>query len=70
MERNELFDPVCGRAVEEDKVLRTIAYGENTYSFCCPICARLFEEQPSRYIDAEKIGKNQAESNTSHYYFG
>ena len=47
-------DPVCHMAVEKEGARYTSEYEGETYYFCAPGCKQVFEEDPPRYIGADK----------------
>lgn len=48
----ESIDPVCGMTVTEARF--TVVHEDRTYVFCCPACARAFEEDPAGYVVEEE----------------
>ncbi|MBK8871785.1 MAG: YHS domain-containing protein [Elusimicrobia bacterium] len=46
------FDPVCGKKIHRQKAQVVVKHGEGTYYLCCPVCQRLFEQDPEKYIRA------------------
>jgi YHS domain-containing protein len=48
------IDPVCHMTVEKDKASATSEYEGETYYFCAPACKQTFDEDPSKYIGADK----------------
>jgi xanthine dehydrogenase accessory factor len=59
-EKNALayVNPVCGAAVTPAEALHTVAYGGQTFYFCCDGCRQEFDRDPARYaaIQAAQSG--------------
>ena len=49
-------DPVCGMEVDPAKATTKSEYKGQTYYFCSLGCKRAFDQDPERYIQAEKAG--------------
>lgn len=47
-------DPICHMMVDPSKARASSKYEDVTYYFCAPGCKMLFEEDPAKYISAEK----------------
>ena len=47
-------DPVCGMDVDPTTAKHTAKHGGKTYYFCAPGCRKAFEEDPTRYLDADR----------------
>jgi YHS domain-containing protein len=47
------IDPVCGMNVEHDHAAGVSEYQGETYYFCCADCKRLFDEDPTNYVNEE-----------------
>src|SRR5205807_4120313 len=45
-------DPVCGMSVDPQRAAAKVAYAAKTYYFCAPGCARRFEKEPEKYLQA------------------
>jgi xanthine dehydrogenase accessory factor len=43
------LNPVCGAAVTPAEALHTVAYGGQTFYFCCDGCRQEFDREPARY---------------------
>lgn len=54
--KNRKFDrdTVCGEYINIDKAIGMSIYKNETYYFCCKICKKLFDENPSAYADKEE----------------
>lgn len=48
------IDPVCHMKVEKANARFTSEYEGETYYFCAPGCKQMFDEDPPRYIGADK----------------
>ena len=47
-------DPVCHMMVDVAKARATSQFEGETFYFCAPGCKHMFDEDPSKYIGAEK----------------
>ena len=47
-------DPVCHMMVDKAKARATSEHEGITYYFCAPGCKQMFDEDPPKYIGAEK----------------
>jgi signal transduction histidine kinase/YHS domain-containing protein len=47
---NDVRDPVCSAMVKPHQAYGSIAYENQTYYFCCPVCQGAFQQNPSRYL--------------------
>jgi len=52
------IDPVCGMTVEEETAAATSEYKGATYCFCAPGCKTTFDEDPEKYLQLTKTGKD------------
>ena len=50
-------DPVCGMAVDERRKVPTSTYRGKQYVFCGQECKEVFDQDPEKYIPAEKPEK-------------
>ena len=50
VERELLFDPICGMWLEASKVASTFTYLRVTYVFCCCACRDRFARDPEVYV--------------------
>jgi YHS domain-containing protein len=50
VEKQLLFDPICGMWLEPSKVATTYTYLHVTYVFCCCECRDLFARAPEFYV--------------------
>ena len=48
------IDPVCNMEVDESKPAATSEYKEKKYYFCAVGCKRAFDQNPEKYLAAEK----------------
>ncbi len=48
-------DPVCEQAINLTEMKETSVYKGSHYYFCCPICKKLFDEDPAIYADKEEM---------------
>lgn len=48
------IDPVCEMAVVKAGAAATRSYKDVLYNFCSPACADTFEQNPERYLRAER----------------
>jgi|TARA_Y100000310_G_C19968297_1_gene484329 YHS domain-containing protein len=48
------IDPVCKMEVEESKAAATADYREKKYYFCALGCKKAFDQDPKKYLAAEK----------------
>ncbi len=48
------IDPVCHMTVEKETARATSEYEGETYYFCAPGCKQRFDEEPPKYIGADK----------------
>lgn len=48
--KSEVKDPVCGMAVDPQKVAATSTHMGTTYYFCSRTCKEEFEKQPMQYM--------------------
>ncbi len=55
VQTQELKDPVCGMAVNEDTPYR-IEYANRTWYFCSEGCQHRFQQQPAQYMPAAESG--------------
>lgn len=46
-------DPVCEMKVNPQNPPAKTVYQDRTYYFCSELCKRLFEREPTKYIQAE-----------------
>ncbi len=44
-------DPVCEMEFDERLAAAWSIYGDHTYYFCHPVCKKIFEVDPSRFIE-------------------
>lgn len=44
-------DPVCGDMIKIKEAKAMSLYKDIRYYFCCPICKKLFDKNPSAYAD-------------------
>ena len=44
-------DPVCGQVIKLTDMKESSVYKGSRYYFCCPICKKLFDENPVIYAD-------------------
>jgi len=51
------IDPVCLMRVEPQVQHPTVTYQMRTYHFCADSCSRAFEQNPEKYLSAEKPRK-------------
>lgn len=47
-------DPVCGQMIRKEKAKSVSIFKNSTYYFCCPICKKVFDVNPSAYADKEE----------------
>lgn len=47
-------DPVCGDRINIHDAKGMSLYKESRYYFCCKICKKIFDENPSAYADKEE----------------
>ena len=47
-------DPVCGEVIKFDDAKGISIYKNAIYYFCCPICKKAFDKNPSAYADKEE----------------
>ncbi len=50
-----VIDPVCGMVFDEDLAVARSVYRERTYYFCHPVCQRIFDVRPARFVDSRTI---------------
>lgn len=50
-------DPVCGHALRRTEIKESSVYKGSRYYFCCPICKKMFDENPFIYADKEEKEK-------------
>jgi YHS domain-containing protein len=50
VEKELLFDPICGMWLEPCQVASTYIYLRVTYVFCCCECRDLFAQAPEVYV--------------------
>lgn len=48
-------DPVCGRELDEEDVLATTEYEEQTYYFCSQECHDQFLRDPQAYVHRQVV---------------
>ncbi len=48
------IDPVCKMEVDTASAAATSEHDGTTYYFCAPGCKQMFDEDPPRYIGADK----------------
>ena len=48
------IDPVCHMTVEKEGARFTSEYEGETYYFCAPGCKHTFDEDPPKFIGADK----------------
>jgi P-type Cu+ transporter len=48
-------DPVCGMTVVPEKAAAKVEYAGRTYYFCAPGCAKRFQQDPEKYLNAAKM---------------
>ena len=46
-------DPVCGMHVEPEEAAAKQEYHGQTYYFCCQDCKRMFDRDPTIYVNQE-----------------
>jgi P-type Cu+ transporter len=46
-------DPVCGMSVDPETAAAKVEYDGRTYYFCATGCARRFQQEPAKYLNAE-----------------
>jgi len=51
---NLVHDPVCSIGLEPQQAYGSLAYGQMTYYFCCPVCQGAFQKDPELYVGAGK----------------
>jgi len=51
------IDPVCQMKVEESKAAATSEYEGKKYYFCAVGCKKAFDQNPGKYLAAEKKQK-------------
>jgi YHS domain-containing protein len=51
------IDPVCGMAVDENKVTQKTLYKGKNYFFCSATCKKEFDKNPEKYIKNEEVKK-------------
>lgn len=49
-----VHDPVCGMALEESNVAAISTHEGKTYYFCAMGCKRIFDENPTRFIERRR----------------
>ena len=47
-------DPVCSERINIKEAKATTLYKNSTYYFCCKICKKVFDANPSAYADKEE----------------
>jgi YHS domain-containing protein len=47
------IDPVCGMNVEPEKAVGQSEYQGEKYYFCCSECKRLFDLDPTNYVNEQ-----------------
>lgn len=47
-------DPVCGEMIKVSEAKAMSIYKKTKYYFCCPICKKEFDKNPSGYADREE----------------
>lgn len=47
-------DPVCGDMIMPEKAKGISIYKNSRYYFCCPVCKKNFDNNPSAYADKEE----------------
>jgi len=52
------IDPVCLKAITQDKTDSTATYRFRTYYFCEPACRKAFEKNPDKYL-GQKIHREK-----------
>lgn len=57
-------DPVCGMSVDESLAAGKREYQGTTYYFCAQGCARVFDEEPQKFIPRD--GRQNANDLPSH----
>jgi YHS domain-containing protein len=45
------IDPVCGMHVEPEQAAAESEYQGQIYYFCCADCKRLFDDDPTNYVN-------------------
>jgi Cu+-exporting ATPase len=48
-------DPVCGMTVVPEKAAAKVEYAGETYYFCAPGCAKRFQQDPGKYLNAARM---------------
>ncbi len=48
------IDPVCHMTVEKETARATSEHEGETFYFCAPGCKHMFDEDPPKYIGADK----------------
>ena len=49
-----VIDPVCGMGFEESSAAAQSSYLNRTFHFCHPICKKIFDSNPVRFIATDK----------------
>lgn len=44
-------DPVCGQVIKRIEIKDSSVFKGSRYYFCCPICKKMFNENPIAYAD-------------------
>jgi YHS domain-containing protein len=48
-----LKDPVCGMNIDPKTAAGKSDYQGQTYYFCSPVCKKVFDMEPGKYVKAE-----------------
>jgi P-type Cu+ transporter len=57
MKSSAIRDVVCGMEVDPSRAVAQVEHDGKTYYFCCPGCARKFQETPAKYLSGEGTAK-------------
>lgn len=50
----QVLDPVCGMMVDPDNAKATVDHNNKVYYFCCPNCAKKFEDDPEKFLNDQQ----------------
>ncbi len=50
-----VIDPVCGMVFDERLAAARSVYQERTYYFCHPVCQKIFDVRPARFVASRTV---------------